>query len=136
MKQDALHDLVSHNPKGFPWAARGKARIPWAPSGECRWCGGALSGVRTSWCSSRCFDAGQLRMNWSALRILIVARDRVCMICDGVTACMEVDHIHAVADGGTDDPQNLRLLCDLCHREVTRAQRAAWSGRSSAAAGA
>jgi len=35
----------------------------------------------------------------------------------------EVDHIVAVADGGTDDPANLRLLCGRCHRERTAAQR-------------
>lgn len=31
----------------------------------------------------------------------------------------EVDHILAVIQGGTDDPQNLRLLCVPCHQERT-----------------
>ena len=32
----------------------------------------------------------------------------------------EVDHILAVADGGTDDPINLRLLCVPCHKLRTK----------------
>lgn len=35
----------------------------------------------------------------------------------------EVDHIKPVAEGGTDDPRNLRLLCVPCHRDVTRRWR-------------
>jgi 5-methylcytosine-specific restriction protein A len=31
----------------------------------------------------------------------------------------EVDHIKAIADGGTDDPTNLRLLCLPCHKQRT-----------------
>lgn len=38
-----------------------------------------------------------------------------------------VDHIVAVKDGGTDDPQNLRLLCGRCHGEVTAAQHKRWA---------
>lgn len=37
----------------------------------------------------------------------------------------EVDHIKPCADGGTDDPANLRLLCVPCHREVTASWRRA-----------
>lgn len=36
-----------------------------------------------------------------------------------IEARWEVDHILAVADGGTDDPSNLRLLCVPCHHERT-----------------
>ncbi len=39
----------------------------------------------------------------------------------------EVDHIVAVNDGGTDDPANLRLLCEVCHHEVTAAQHQRWA---------
>ena len=36
---------------------------------------------------------------------------------------LEVDHIVAKADGGTDDPANLRTLCPNCHRLKTLAER-------------
>lgn len=35
----------------------------------------------------------------------------------------DVDHIVRVIDGGTDDPENLRLLCMTCHKEVGYEQR-------------
>lgn len=38
-----------------------------------------------------------------------------------------VDHILAVKEGGTDDPENLRLLCGRCHDEVSADQAARWA---------
>lgn len=38
-----------------------------------------------------------------------------------VARAWEVDHIIPVANGGTDHPANLRLLCRACHLDVTRA---------------
>lgn len=35
---------------------------------------------------------------------------------------VEVDHIHAQADGGDHQQQNLRTLCLPCHKERTKAQ--------------
>lgn len=40
-----------------------------------------------------------------------------------VALAWEVDHIKAVADGGTDEPRNLRLLCRPCHLDTTRSWR-------------
>lgn len=39
----------------------------------------------------------------------------------------EVDHIVEVADGGTNLPSNLQLLCGDCHKEKTRKARRARS---------
>ncbi|MBB3175894.1 5-methylcytosine-specific restriction protein A [Variovorax sp. Sphag1AA] len=39
-------------------------------------------------------------------------------------ATMELDHIVQVADGGTNDPSNLRCLHIECHARVSAAQRA------------
>ena len=36
----------------------------------------------------------------------------------------EVDHIVNVARGGTDDDDNLAVLCDRCHDAKTRAEAA------------
>lgn len=38
-----------------------------------------------------------------------------------------VDHIIAVKEGGTDHPDNLRLLCGRCHLDVTAGQHARWA---------
>lgn len=38
-----------------------------------------------------------------------------------IARAWEVDHILPCADGGTDIPSNLRLLCRACHLDVTRA---------------
>lgn len=35
-------------------------------------------------------------------------------------ACTELDHITAIADGGTDNRDNLQGLCATCHRTKTQ----------------
>ena len=65
-----------------------------------------------------------------ALRMAIIERDGgVCQECgvevkvykddryDSDPRLAEIDHIIPVADGGTNDPQNLRLLCLACNRK-------------------
>jgi 5-methylcytosine-specific restriction endonuclease McrA len=64
------------------------------------------------------------------LREAIIARDEgLCQECgvevqvgkrdryDNHPTLAEIDHIVAVADGGTNDPQNLRLTCLACNRK-------------------
>lgn len=55
---------------------------------------------------------------WRRLRARIIARDQyTCQLCFRV--CMDYDldcdHIVPKAEGGTDDPSNLRTLCRPCH---------------------
>lgn len=38
----------------------------------------------------------------------------------------QVDHIIEAADGGTNDPSNLQLLCDSHHNAKTRQNQEAW----------
>lgn len=59
-------------------------------------------------------------------RLLVEAHHR-CTIC--LETCFEVHHIVEKADGGSDDPENLIVLCPNCHqhrihrsREITRDQ--------------
>jgi 5-methylcytosine-specific restriction endonuclease McrA len=57
----------------------------------------------------------KLSVRWS-----ILSRDnRRCVVCGSSAeqgATLEVDHIISVADGGTDQPENLRTLCFDCNR--------------------
>ncbi len=61
---------------------------------------------------------------WQKLRRVILARDPLCVPClaaGHITASAEVDHIKSKADGGSDEPDNLRGICTACHRAKTAA---------------
>ena len=52
---------------------------------------------------------------WRILRKQIIQRDgAICQMC-GAPDSVQVDHILNKARGGTDDPDNLQILCDTCH---------------------
>lgn len=56
--------------------------------------------------------------DWERLRRDILRRDnKLCTAC-GAEATT-VDHLVALAFGGTNDPDNLRSLCTYCHRRKT-----------------
>lgn len=53
----------------------------------------------------------------SKLRQEILERDgQRCVKCNRSTD-LDVHHVHAVGDGGTDEPENLVTLCKTCHLE-------------------
>ena len=55
-----------------------------------------------------------------ALKNKVKARDgHKCAIC-GSTRKLEVDHIRALMNGGSNDMSNLATLCDDCHTKKTR----------------
>ncbi len=60
---------------------------------------------------------------WQRLRRLIIARDKgLCQVCRRKGLAVEgkeIDHITTKANGGSDDPSNLQLLCTPCHRRKT-----------------
>lgn len=60
---------------------------------------------------------------WDKLRKLILARDKyLCQAClakGRVAQGNQVDHITPKAKGGTNDPSNLRVLCEPCHTAKT-----------------
>ncbi|WP_276141143.1 HNH endonuclease [Rhodococcus sp. T2V] len=64
---------------------------------------------------------------WRVLRKSIILRDgnhcRQCGI-SGTETALDLDHIVSVAEGGTDDPSNARLLCRRCHTPKTQAEAA------------
>ena len=66
---------------------------------------------------------------WKKLRRAILERDGyVCQPCLDkmrITPASEVDHIIPKAKGGTDDPDNLQAICEICHREKTAKENGA-----------
>ena len=60
---------------------------------------------------------------WRMRRAMVLREQPHCAVC-GAPAT-DVDHIIAVADGGTDDRANRRGLCAPCHRKHTADQNRA-----------
>ena len=64
---------------------------------------------------------------WRKLRKRILERDCYlcqCPECKGIRLpAHEVDHIKPKAQGGTDDPSNLRAVNKACHEKLTQEQQ-------------
>ena len=55
------------------------------------------------------------------IRARIVQRAKwLCESCGSIAMKGEVDHITPLAKGGTDEDDNLQLLCLACHEKKTR----------------
>jgi 5-methylcytosine-specific restriction protein A len=64
----------------------------------------------------RCRPRNGSTRAWRGLREQILARDRyTCQRCGAPAG--HVDHITALARGGSDHPANLRALCATCNLE-------------------
>ncbi len=68
--------------------------------------------------------------SWDRLRLVILKRDNWLCWCDQclggelrVRSANEVDHIKPRAQGGTDDPSNLRAINSECHRRISLEQQ-------------
>lgn len=63
---------------------------------------------------------------WKARRLRILRRDAfVCRACSRVCygQAAHVDHIVPLEEGGTDDDENLQVLCSSCHGAKTRSEQ-------------
>jgi 5-methylcytosine-specific restriction endonuclease McrA len=61
---------------------------------------------------------------WAALKLRVQRRDgHTCALCGG--SGDEVDHVVPRSEGGTDDPDNLRVLCAPCHKVKSDRERKA-----------
>jgi len=71
--------------------------------------------------------------DWMRARKVIIQRDMaLCQPCrraGRVTPFTEVDHIKPKCQGGTDDHENLELICTNCHGRKTEKEAAAAQGR-------
>ncbi|OOS05970.1 HNH endonuclease [Moraxella cuniculi] len=60
---------------------------------------------------------------WRRLRQQILLRDRyTCQICHRVGGRLELDHVINKANGGSDNQENLQILCHDCHQQKTKAE--------------
>lgn len=55
---------------------------------------------------------------WQRLRLLVLHRDPVCVVC-GEQPATEADHIIPLARGGDDSMVNLQGVCLVCHSRKT-----------------
>lgn len=59
---------------------------------------------------------------WMRIRSRVMLKAKwCCASCGSIAVKGEVDHIIPLAKGGTDDDDNLQLLCLACHEKKTRA---------------
>lgn len=92
-------------------------------TGECTWCGGEVKKPRRTWCSDACVEEFR-RRDPNTLRSRILTRDKgkPCPLCGATRFMPEVDHITPIIEGGDPfDPENLRTICDECHKRETAA---------------
>jgi 5-methylcytosine-specific restriction endonuclease McrA len=66
---------------------------------------------RCGWRARRKISTG---WEWGQLRTTVHARDRACVRC-GSTLGLQVHHRVALVDGGSNQLDNLELLCGDCH---------------------
>ena len=145
MTHEPVYEVPTHD--DWHWGQRQglvlRSYTPWGENGRktCRWCHGQTEAPRRCWCSEECVEKYQRVWTWGAMRGLILRRDKkTCQRCGTTTPPSppsnprawssrsdpwDVDHIIRVVDGGTDDPENLRLLCIPCHKEAGYEQRSA-----------
>ena len=62
----------------------------------------------------------------TSTRRRILRRDGLtCQLCGTTTAALVVDHIIPTSQGGRDDDDNLRSLCERCHEPKSKRERVA-----------
>jgi 5-methylcytosine-specific restriction endonuclease McrA len=71
---------------------------------------------------------GRRSLNVS-MRRTILERDRhTCAYCGDTTGPFQIDHIHPVSRGGTNDPDNLACACRTCNLSKRAMTVAEWKG--------
>jgi hypothetical protein len=113
----------------------------------CSWCcENKVSPGRRKYCNV-CVESSKLLTRMGSIRHLVLLRDRVCQICGLASPkyvnskhklyekllalgyrmsspIYEVDHIIPKCEGGDHmDENNLRLLCQICHKKETKLLR-------------
>lgn len=114
---------------GFQWSDTN----PIVYNDRCATCGGERKGRRTVYCSDECNWAlqGRIYANVHWIRRAVVKRGgAICAGCGEKLSSpvrpggpeypdydrIDIDHIVALIDGGTDHADNLQVLCRDCHK--------------------
>lgn len=64
-------------------------------------------------------NLGTAKTLWREMRIQVMERDgHRCTCCGRADAALDVHHVVARRDGGTDEPANLVTLCEDCHGRI------------------
>lgn len=67
---------------------------------------------------------------WAAIRSFVFNRDDfTCQYCGARGVKLECDHMVPVADGGSNDPSNLKTACFRCNRSKGSRSLEQWGGR-------
>jgi len=90
----------------------------------CIWCGRDLEGGKRKFCSDICkerfWKEWEKRFCWSVIAYnLKIEKKWTCEKCGVKDYGAEVHHIIPRCEGGTDNKENLIVLCRKCHREET-----------------
>ena len=56
---------------------------------------------------------------WEKLRLAVIQRDKKCKVCKNKVGEFHVDHIIPHRLGGSNEMENLQLLCNECHKKKT-----------------
>ena len=100
-----------------------KIPYPFTDPTTCRWCNGKLTGRQKNWDKKECGLAYAIACGYFTKKLAFDLND---VNKDGIVACKschkdvdyknsEVDHIRPLALGGTNDPENMQVLCWDCH---------------------
>lgn len=54
---------------------------------------------------------------------IYIRDNKACLICKKKATDFDIDHIRPLANGGTNDLNNLQVLCKTCHREKCEAEK-------------
>ena len=85
--------------------------------------------MSVGWNERRKGKSGRGGRPWRRKREAVLQRDRyLCQTCwrtGRATPATEVDHIKALADGGTDSVTNMEAICSACHKAKTHRESTA-----------
>ena len=81
---------------------------------------GESKSVLTHRMMSALFVSRRMKIEDSVRQAILEKQEKKCAICgDDLKKRFEIDHISPLCQGGSNDPSNLRALCQPCHSEET-----------------